>query len=217
MSKYKVGDRVRLKDGGYAWADNQQGQSGTVTSLSTKNGKRSLYVVSLDNPQGENLIYFEREIMGLIDEPQPTADQKGNTMTTFADGPHDHDHLGPDAPQLRTSVGDLIQRLARIVLGADLRGLDETERRAMLDASATIESLAAENAALRDRAEKAEAVIATLRQRAGDRIGAAAKANDHSAVSILMGVLRIIDDDAAEAALAAANQPAADQKGNNDE
>jgi hypothetical protein len=157
MSKYKVGDRVRLKDGGYAWADNQQGQSGTVTSLSTKNGKRSLYVVSLDNPQGENLIYFEREIMGLIDEPQPTADQKGNTMTTFADGPHDHDHLGPDAPQLRTSVGDLIQRLARIVLGADLRGLDETERRAMLDASATIESLAAENAALLYELERVKA------------------------------------------------------------
>ena len=85
----------------------------------------------------------------------------------LTNGPHDHDHLGQDAPQLRTSVGDLIQRLARIVLGADLRGLDETERRAMLDASATIESLAAENAALRDELERVKADCHNWQQQAG--------------------------------------------------
>jgi hypothetical protein len=61
----------------------------------------------------------------------------------------------------------LIQRLARIVLGADLRGLDETERRAMLDASATIESLAAENAALRDELERVKADCHNWQQQAG--------------------------------------------------
>ena len=85
----------------------------------------------------------------------------------LANGPHDHDHLEPKHPQLRTSAEDLIQRLARIVLGADLRGLDETERRAMRDAIATIESFAAETAALRDELERVKADCHNWQQQAG--------------------------------------------------
>lgn len=72
--------------------------------------------------------------------------------------------------------------------------LNQYLMQSLMEAEDANRALAAERDAAVKRAEAAEAVVGRLRQVCGERIGMAAKNSDQSAVSILIGVVNIIDE-----------------------